>query len=124
MPRASLNESRIAEHRERMLSEVRATRLAEVRKRHDLSQAQLAERMGVSQARVSAIENGEVSASEVGTIAKYIAALGGKLQIVADFGDEKLARRCTPPARTRTPELEPAAGPGSGRCGSCTEAAQ
>lgn len=87
---ANLDESNVAAHRERMIGEVRAARLAEVRKRHDLSQMQVAERMGVSQARVSAIEKGELPAAEVGTISKYIAAIGGKLQMVADFGDEKL----------------------------------
>ncbi len=88
--RANLDETKVAEHKQRMIAEVRAARLAEVRQRHEMSQTQLADRMGVSQARVSAIETGELPATEIGTIAKYIAALGGKLQIVADFGDEKL----------------------------------
>jgi DNA-binding XRE family transcriptional regulator len=88
--RANLDETQVAEHKQRMLAEVRAARLAEVRQRHDMSQTQVAHLMGVSQARVSAIETGELPATEIGTIAKYIAALGGKLQIVADFGDEKL----------------------------------
>lgn len=88
--RANLNEGNVAAHRDRMIAEVRAERLAEVRKRHEMSQTELAERMGVSQSRVSAIEKGEVTAAEVGTISKYIAALGGRVQIIADFGDEKL----------------------------------
>ncbi|MEN3613330.1 helix-turn-helix transcriptional regulator [Plantactinospora sp. ZYX-F-223] len=88
--RANLDEKRVAEHRDRLVAEVRAARLADIRKRHDLSQQQVADRMGVSQARVSAIEKGELPATEVGTIGKYIAALGGQLTIVADFGDEKL----------------------------------
>ncbi|GAB3141707.1 XRE family transcriptional regulator [Micromonospora sonneratiae] len=88
--RAHLDEVKVAAHKDRMLSEVRAARLAEVRKRHNLSQTEVAERMGVSQSRVSAIEKGELPAAEVGTISKYIAALGGKLEIIADFGDEKL----------------------------------
>jgi DNA-binding XRE family transcriptional regulator len=49
---ANLDETKIAEHRERMLGEVRAARLAEVRERHGLTQTQVADRMGVSQARV------------------------------------------------------------------------
>ncbi|GAA3766226.1 XRE family transcriptional regulator [Plantactinospora mayteni] len=85
-----LDEARVAAHKERMRGEIRAARLAEMRQRHELSQTQLAERMGVSQARVSAIEKGELSTTEVGTISRYIAALGGHLEIVADFGDEKL----------------------------------
>jgi predicted XRE-type DNA-binding protein len=44
--------------------------------------------MGVSQARVSKIENGQLERSEVDTLAAYVKALGGKLKIIADFGDE------------------------------------
>jgi predicted XRE-type DNA-binding protein len=44
--------------------------------------------MGVSQARVSRIEKGQLSRSEVDTLAAYVSALGGRLKIVADFGDE------------------------------------
>jgi DNA-binding XRE family transcriptional regulator len=87
---SGLNKDRVAAHQERMLAEVRAHRLAEVRARQELSQVELAERMGVSQARVSAIERGELTATELSTIKKYIAALGGQLKIIADFGDEKL----------------------------------
>jgi transcriptional regulator with XRE-family HTH domain len=41
--------------------------------------------MGVSIARVSQIEHGEVASFEV--IARYVEALGGRLDLVADFGD-------------------------------------
>jgi hypothetical protein len=44
--------------------------------------------MGVSVARVSQIENGSVSTREV--LDRYVAALGGTLMLVADFGDEWL----------------------------------
>ncbi len=41
--------------------------------------------MRVSVARVSQIEHGEVTSFEV--IARYVEALGGRLDLVADFGD-------------------------------------
>jgi hypothetical protein len=44
--------------------------------------------MGVSQARVSRIEKGQLEKSEVETLAAYVRALGGRLKIIADFGDE------------------------------------
>jgi hypothetical protein len=44
--------------------------------------------MGVSQARVSRIEKGQLEKSEVETLAACVKALGGKLKIVANFGDE------------------------------------
>lgn len=46
--------------------------------------------MGVTQPRISAIERSGVVSSEIETIRKYVAALGGSLEIVADFGDERL----------------------------------
>ncbi|MET8312016.1 helix-turn-helix domain-containing protein [Micromonospora sp. NPDC005173] len=87
----NLDEAKVAEHTERMLAEVRAARLREMRERRGLTQQQVAERMEVSQPRVAAIERGEVPTTEVGTIERYVAALGGKLEIVADFEGERLA---------------------------------
>jgi DNA-binding XRE family transcriptional regulator len=68
----------------------RAHRLAEMRKRLGLTQAEVAERMQVRQERVSAIERAKVDTSELRTLASYIKALGGRLEIVADFGTERL----------------------------------
>jgi predicted XRE-type DNA-binding protein len=84
------NEARIAEHSLRMLSEVRAARLADARKQRHLTQAEVAAAMGVTQTRVSQIEHGRIERSEVDTLASYVAALGGQLSLVADFGDEQL----------------------------------
>ena len=63
-------------------------RLAEERKRHGLTQAQLAEAMGVTPGRVSQIERGEVSTVEA--LARYIQALGGRLDLIAKFADHTL----------------------------------
>ncbi|MFJ7057022.1 XRE family transcriptional regulator [Streptomyces microflavus] len=73
-----------------LLSEVRAHRLAEVRKRQQMTQAAVAKVLGVTQGRVSAIEKGAINRAEVETLAAYVAALGGQLKLVADFGDETL----------------------------------
>jgi transcriptional regulator with XRE-family HTH domain len=71
-----------------MLDQVRGWRLAELRKRRGLTQAQVAARMDVSIARVSQIENGDVSTQDV--LQRYITALGGTLKLIVDFGDEQL----------------------------------
>ncbi len=85
----SPNEKReIREGANHMIAEVRARRLAEVRKRQNATQVEVAAAMGVSQARVSRIEKGQLEKSEVETLAAYVKALGGKLKIIADFGDE------------------------------------
>jgi DNA-binding XRE family transcriptional regulator len=71
-----------------MLDQARGWRLADLRKRRGMTQDQVAVRMGVSVARVSQIEAGTVSTQDV--LARYIAALGGTLRLIADFGDEQL----------------------------------
>jgi DNA-binding XRE family transcriptional regulator len=74
--------------KEQMLAEARGWRLAEIRRRRGLTQAQVADRMGVSKGRVSQIERGRVSTREV--LDRYVEALGGRLSLMADFGDELL----------------------------------
>lgn len=71
-----------------MLDDARGWRLAEMRKRRGLTQEQVAVRMGVSVARISQIERGNVSTQDV--LNRYVSALGGTLKLIADFGDEQL----------------------------------
>jgi DNA-binding XRE family transcriptional regulator len=73
---------------QRMRDEARGWRLAELRKRRRLTQAEVARRMGISVSRVSQIEKGDVSTRDV--LDRYVGALGGTLHLVADFGDEQL----------------------------------
>ena len=68
-------------------SRVLAYRLSELRKKHDLTQKQLAEIMGVDQSRISQIENGDITRTELPTVTAYINALGGQVKVIADFGD-------------------------------------
>jgi ribosome-binding protein aMBF1 (putative translation factor) len=68
-----------------LLARARGHQLAEARKQLGLQQRGIASAMGVSVARVSQIEHGEVATFEV--IARYVEALGGRLDLVADFGD-------------------------------------
>ena len=72
----------------KMLDDARGWRLAEMRKRRGLTQEQVAQRMGISVARVSQIESGDVSTQDV--LNRFVAALGGTLKLIADFGDEQL----------------------------------
>jgi DNA-binding XRE family transcriptional regulator len=71
-----------------MLDDARGWRLAELRKRRGMTQEQVAARMGVSVARVSQIERGDVSTQDV--LNRFVAVLGGTLKLIADFGDEQL----------------------------------
>ena len=76
---------------EQLRAEQRAWRLAEMRRRLGITQVEVAARMGVTQGRVSAIEHAKPGATELRTLAAYVEALGGRLEIIADFGDERLA---------------------------------
>ena len=71
--------------RERREACVRGHQLAEMRTAAGVTQAELADVLGVSQARVSKIEHGEVSGIEV--MRSYVAALGGSIDVVARLGD-------------------------------------
>ena len=56
----------------------------------------LAATLGVSTARISQIEHGDVTIFEV--IARYVEALGGRLDLVADLGDRTVRLpSATPP---------------------------
>lgn len=64
--------------------------LAATRRLRDLTQQATAQAMGVTQSRVSAIERGGIDRAELATLQSYIAALGGRLELVADFDNEKI----------------------------------
>ncbi len=85
-----IDEQRVENARKEMREEGRAYKLAEVRKEQHLNQTQLAASMNVSQARVSKIERGQLSRTELGTLQSYVEALGGHLRVVADFGDTSI----------------------------------
>jgi predicted XRE-type DNA-binding protein len=83
-------EARDAAHRERIRAAQPAHRLAEIRKAQGLTQTEVAEVMHVSQRRVSAVERSDLAHTEVGTVASYVEALGGRIEVVANFGDQYL----------------------------------
>jgi transcriptional regulator with XRE-family HTH domain len=64
--------------------------LRQVREAQHVNQEDVASMMRVSQSRVSRIERGDIARTEVGTLRAYVEALGGQLEVVAGFGDEKL----------------------------------
>jgi predicted XRE-type DNA-binding protein len=86
----TLNEERMAELGRQLRAEIRAQRLAEIRETLGLNQSEVAERLGVSQSRVSRLERGDMDHTEVATIRAYVGALGGEVEIVAKFGDERI----------------------------------
>lgn len=81
---------RVAEHRDKLDAEVRAYRLAEIRKEQDLTQTEVADIIGITQPNVCRLERGELDSAALATIRAYVEALGGSLRMVADFGDRQL----------------------------------
>lgn len=85
-----LDEGKIEERKQRILAEVRAHKLAEIRTSYGLRQEEMAERLQVSQSRVSRIERGQLDLSQISTLRAYVRALGGELEVSARFGDERI----------------------------------
>jgi DNA-binding XRE family transcriptional regulator len=71
----------------------RARTLAEQRTRLGLTQTEVAERMGIGQDQVAAIERAEPSTTDVRTLVAYVEALGGRLEITAAFGGDRVVLR-------------------------------
>jgi DNA-binding XRE family transcriptional regulator len=85
-----VDRAKVEEHKQRMLAEVRAYRLRELREAAGLTQAEVAARIGVSQRQVSKIERGDLNNSKIGTIRGYLAAVGGCLVIEYETGDTRV----------------------------------
>ena len=85
-----VDRERVDAHKERMLAEVRAYRLRELREQAGLTQQKLADRIGVSQRQVSKIEHGYIDNAKVGTIRGYLEAVGGGLTLEYVSGDERV----------------------------------
>jgi predicted XRE-type DNA-binding protein len=83
------DEARMEELRRQLLAELRAYRLKEIREAAGLNQSDVAAQLGVSQSRVSRLERGEMDRTEVATTRAYVGALGGEVEIVARFGDQR-----------------------------------
>ena len=71
----------------------RAHTLAEQRTRFGLTRIELAERMGVPAEHVAAIERAEDGTTDVRTLASYVEALGGRLEIIAEFAGDRVVLR-------------------------------
>jgi len=75
--------------KQELFAQVQGHRLAEIRRSRGLTQAEVAERMGVTKGRVSQIEQGKISGQEV--LLRYASALGGRLHQAIYFDDGNIA---------------------------------
>lgn len=85
-----VDRAQVDAHKRRMLDELRDYRLRELREASELTQVELAGRLGVSQNRVSRIEHGDIERAQVDTLRKYVEAVGGQLRIEVELGEERV----------------------------------
>ncbi|MCJ1715179.1 helix-turn-helix domain-containing protein [Curtobacterium sp. VKM Ac-2922] len=85
-----VDRARVEAHKDQMLAEVRAHHLRELRELAGLTQAQLADRIGVGQRQVSKIEHGDLDNAKVGTLRSYLEAVGGALVLEYVTGDSRI----------------------------------
>lgn len=72
------------------VEEHKTAMLGELRRKLDLTQAIVADRLDVTQENVSQIERGEADV-RLSTLSRYIQALGGHLEVRAAFPEETVA---------------------------------
>ncbi len=80
----------VDEHKKRMLDEVRAYRLRELREALNLTQVELADLLDVSQNRVSRLEHGDLERTQVDTLRRYVEAVGGQLHVEVEIGSRRI----------------------------------
>lgn len=80
----------VSDDKVRMRRERTASVLRQLREAQNLTQADLAELLYVSQERVSAIERGELARAQIDTLRRYVRALGGELCVEVHLNDERI----------------------------------
>jgi DNA-binding XRE family transcriptional regulator len=84
-----VNRAAVDAHKDRMIEEVRAYRLKELRESAAMTQGQVADRLGVGQNRVSNIERGDLARIQIETLRRYVEAVGGSLRVEVELGDDR-----------------------------------
>lgn len=90
------NRGAVEAHKARLLQELHAYRLRELREAMNITQTDLAGTLKIAQNRVSNIERGDIEHIKVDTLRRYIEALGGRLRIAVDVGDGTLVEIASP----------------------------
>lgn len=85
-----IDRAAVDEHKRRMLDEVRAYQLRELREALGLTQVELAKVLHVSQNRISRLEHGDIERTQVDTLRRYVEAFGGQLHVEVEIGDRRI----------------------------------
>lgn len=84
--KAALSPAEVQAARSDLEQERTSYQLRALRKRAGLTQGDLAQLLGVSQNRISRLERGHASRVLVGTLRRYVEALGGQLHVSMTIG--------------------------------------
>jgi predicted XRE-type DNA-binding protein len=76
-----VNRKKVDRHKQRMIAATRAWQLRELRQQTELSQVEIAVRLGVSQNRISRLEQGDLERTQIDTLRRYVEALGGEMRV-------------------------------------------
>lgn len=85
LDKRGITEEQMEEARRATQAYIDAYNLREARKASHMTQVELAKAMGVSQNRISRMENGDIGTMSFDTIRRYIEAVGGKVSLIADL---------------------------------------
>lgn len=85
-----INRTAVDATKKRMLDEVRAYQLRELREALDLTQVDIAKLLDVSQNRVSRLEHGDIERTQVDTLRRYVEAVGGQLHVEVEIADRRI----------------------------------
>lgn len=85
-----LDRAEIDARKTAMRERMRLYDLKEARTGLGMTQKALADRMGVSQKRVSVLESGDVDRAEIRTLRRYMQAIGGELHVSAALPDGRV----------------------------------
>ena len=85
LEKRGITEEEMANARAQTQAAIDAYNLREARKACNMTQVQLAIAMGVSQNRVSRMENGDIGSMSLDTVRRYVEALGGTVTLIAEL---------------------------------------
>lgn len=81
----NFDEEEVAKSLREIYKEILEYRLRELRQQQGLTQQQLADKLGLTQNRISKFERLDLDRAELQTIRRYLEALGGELSLVVDI---------------------------------------
>jgi ribosome-binding protein aMBF1 (putative translation factor) len=81
LTKRTVDRAAVNDHKRRVLDEVYAPRLRELREALDLTRVELAQLLETSQNRASRLEHGDLERAQVDTLRRYGQATGGELHV-------------------------------------------